>query len=143
MPCCDFQISENHRCGSYAFNLWQEGIEQKYCDRHHWQDEATRLRAEVEALKSTPPDKREDLRCVISDLMRQHREGIDALKAEVEALRAAAERKNGLLLWALYHSQGGSSPVGQSIRRHLGIGRHDHLTPDQINDAARAAQGDN
>lgn len=29
------------------------------------------LRAEVEALKSTPPDKREDLRCVISDLIDQ------------------------------------------------------------------------
>jgi hypothetical protein len=50
MACCDFQISENRRCGSYAFNLWQEGIEQKYCDRHHWQDEATRLRAELQSM---------------------------------------------------------------------------------------------
>ena len=61
---------------------------------------------------------------------------------EVEALRADAETKRGLLLWALYRAQGGSSPVGQPIRRHLGIEQHAHLTLDQIQDAARAAQGD-
>lgn len=65
----------------------------------------------------------------------------DRLRAEVEALRADAERKRGLLLWALYHAQGGSSPVGQPIRRHLGIEQHAHLTSEQISDAARAAQG--
>ena len=67
---------------------------------------------------------------------------IGRLRAEVEALRADAETKRGLLLWALYRAQGGSSPVGQPIRRHLGIEQHAHLTLDQIQDAARAAQGD-
>ena len=67
---------------------------------------------------------------------------IERLRAEVEALRADAETKRGLLLWALYRAQGGSSPVGQPIRRHLGIEQHAHLTLDQIQDAARAAQGD-
>ena len=66
---------------------------------------------------------------------------ITRLRAEVEALRADAALKRDLLLWALYHAQGGSSPVGQTIRRHLGIGQHEHLTPEQIKDAARAAQG--
>jgi len=66
----------------------------------------------------------------------------DRLRAEVAALRADSETKRGLLLWALYRAQGGSSPVGQPIRRHLGIEQHAHLTLDQIQDAARAAQGD-
>jgi hypothetical protein len=48
-------------------------------------------------------------------------------------------RLHGLLLWALYHHQGGSSPVGQPIRRALGIGEHDHLSPKQIELAKAAA----
>ncbi len=44
----------------------------------------------------------------------------------------------GLLLWALYHHQGGSSPVGQPIRAALGIGQHDVLTKRQIAWAKRA-----
>lgn len=76
--CCDFQISENRLCGSYAFNLWQEGIEQKYCDRHHWQAEATRLRVEVEGQRRAAAK-------LIFDALTDER---DALKAEVEALRA-------------------------------------------------------
>lgn len=75
------------------------------------------------------------------ELAQHLRDAID-LRAEVEALRADAETKRGLLLWALYRAQGGSSPVGQPIRRHLGIEQHAHLTLDQIQDAARAAQGD-
>ena len=74
------------------------------------------------------------------ELAQHLRDAID-LRAEVEALRADAETKRGLLLWALYRAQGGSSPVGQPIRRHLGIEQHAHLTLDQIQDAARAAQG--
>ena len=76
------------------------------------------------------------------ELAQHLRDAID-LRAEVEALRADAETKRGLLLWALYHAQGASSQVGQPIRRNLGIGRHERLTPEQIKDAARAAQGDN
>lgn len=38
----------------------------------------------------------------------------------------------GLLMLALYHHQGGSSPVGQPIRRAFGIGAHDDMTPEQI-----------
>jgi hypothetical protein len=52
----------------------------------------------------------------------------------------AADRRNAAiapLLWVLYRHQGGSSPVGQPIRRYLGMGEHEHLTPQQIR-AARS-----
>jgi hypothetical protein len=50
---------------------------------------------EIERLKATPPDKREDLRCVISDLCRQVQER-DAKLASSEQL--AAEQLNNKLL---------------------------------------------
>ena len=47
------------------------------------------------------------------------------------------KRKNmeSALLWTLYHHQGGSSPVGQPIRKLLGIGQHDRMTEEQISQA--------
>ena len=42
--------------------------------------------AEIERLKSTPPDQREDLRCVIADLMRQCQESDALLRQALEAL---------------------------------------------------------
>ena len=74
------------------------------------------------------------------ELAQHLRDAID-LRAEVEALRADVALKRDLLLWTLYHHQGGSSAVSQTIRKALGIGQFDHLTPEQIADAARAAQG--
>lgn len=50
------------------------------------------------------------------------------------------EQLRGLLLWALYHSQGGSSPVGQPIRRVLRIGTHDRLTEEEVTIAKLAAE---
>lgn len=41
-------------------------------------------------------------------------------------------RERDALLWVLWHHQGGSSPVGQPIRRALGIGRFEHLTAEQV-----------
>lgn len=38
----------------------------------------------------------------------------------------------GALLWTLWHHQGGSSHIGQPIRKLLGIGQHDRLTDEQI-----------
>jgi len=49
------------------------------------------------------------------------------------------DKLHGLLLWALYHHQGANSPVGQPIRAALGIGQHDHMTPEQIALAKAAA----
>jgi hypothetical protein len=55
--------------------------------------------------------------------------------------QATEENKllRGLLLWTLYHNQGGSSEVGQPIRRALCIGQHDRLTAAQINEGSRDA----
>ena len=38
---CEMKNALGYRCGSYAFNLYKENIEQgDYCDRHYWQDQA-------------------------------------------------------------------------------------------------------
>ena len=87
--------------------------------------EITRLRAEVDALRENN-----------HGWLRANGPG-----GWIDALRADAALKRDLLLWALYHAQGGSSRVGQAIRRHLGIEQHARLTPEQIKDAERAAQG--
>lgn len=45
MTRCTFKQG-NHNCGSYAFNLYKEDIDQgSYCDRHYWQDQAEKARA--------------------------------------------------------------------------------------------------
>jgi hypothetical protein len=61
-----------------------------------------------------------------------------------EAPAVAVNEQHPGLLWALYHHQGGISPVGQPIRAALGIGQHDRLTDEQIAKAkqwAEAAKG--
>lgn len=40
--------------------------------------------------------------------------------------------KDNALLWILYHHQGANSPIGQPIRKLLGIGQFDRLTDEQI-----------
>jgi hypothetical protein len=49
-----------------------------------------------------------------------------------------AAKMRGLLLWALYHHQGGSSTIGLPIRAALGIGEYSRMTPGQIEEAQRA-----
>ena len=45
MTRCTFKQG-NYNCGSYAFNLYKEDIDQgSYCDRHYWQDQAQNARA--------------------------------------------------------------------------------------------------
>ena len=45
MTRCTFKQG-NYNCGSYAFNLYKEDIDQgSYCDRHYWQDQAQKARA--------------------------------------------------------------------------------------------------
>jgi hypothetical protein len=42
MTRCTFKQG-NYNCGSYAFNLYKEDIDQgSYCDRHYWQAKAQR-----------------------------------------------------------------------------------------------------
>ena len=59
---------------------------------------------------------------------------------EIQRLMRETETLRGLLLWSLYHSQGGSSPVGQPIRRVLGIGTHARLTEEEVTIAKLAAE---
>lgn len=59
---------------------------------------------------------------------------------ERDSLHAQLAERDALLLWALYHHQGGKSDVGQPIRRLLGIGQHDDLTDEQITAATLAGR---
>jgi hypothetical protein len=44
---CKFTNAKGYRCGSYAFNLYKENIEQgNYCDRHYWQERAMEAAAQ-------------------------------------------------------------------------------------------------
>lgn len=63
-----------------------------------------------------------------------------ALHPKLKKAMDNAERFRGLLLWTLYHHQGANSDIGQPIRRALGIGRHDRLTPEQIESGRAAAR---
>ena len=45
------------------------------------------------------------------------------------------QQMEAALLWTLYHHQGGSSHIGQPIRRLLGIGKHDRMTEEQLDQA--------
>ena len=46
MTRCTFKQGQ-YNCGSYAFNLYKEDIGQgEYCDRHYWQDQAQKARAD-------------------------------------------------------------------------------------------------
>ena len=43
---CEYKDGLGYRCGSYAFNLYKEKIEQgDRCDRHYWQDQAMKAAA--------------------------------------------------------------------------------------------------
>lgn len=77
-------------------------------------------------------DPRNELVDPDSDTLERH--------PKITAALADAERYRGLLLWTLYHHQGASSYVGQPIRRALGIGQFDHLTPEQIAEGKAAAK---
>lgn len=46
MERCKFKQGK-FNCGSYAFNLYKEGIVQgDFCDHHYWQDQAMKARAD-------------------------------------------------------------------------------------------------
>ena len=54
---------------------------------------------------------------------------------DITVMRKEIEDMQGLLLWALWHHQGGGSPVGQPIRKFMGIGQHDALLVGQVHHA--------
>jgi hypothetical protein len=56
----------------------------------------------------------------------------DEAAAYAECLRRERDHFRGLLLWALWHHQGSSSPVGQPIRAALGIDKFAQMSADEI-----------
>lgn len=78
---------------------------------------------------------------------------VDCIEMCVEIIRHAAsdappiemspeftDSARAALAWVLYHYQGGSSPVGQPIRFALGMGQHEPMRADQIEEAIKFAQ---
>ena len=69
----------------------------------------------------------------------QRRKEIESVLNELADLRSRIEtiqsEEQAALLWTLWHHQGGSSHIGQPIRKLLGIGQHDRLTDEQIAEA--------
>jgi hypothetical protein len=54
---CKFINGKGYHCGSYAFNLYKEQIDQgDRCDHHYWQDRAVKAEALVDAVRA---DERE------------------------------------------------------------------------------------
>lgn len=108
-------------------------------------DEIARLRAEVKSYQETlcrEYDKREagDNEIIrLRDENESLRGSLEEWRLDLNSLRDENAKLSALLLWALYHHQGGISEVGQPIRRALGIGQYDHLTPSQIEMAKSAA----
>jgi hypothetical protein len=72
--------------------------------------------------------ERDSLRQELGDLP----EAQSDMLSELKKLRAELSEAQGMLLWALWHNEGASSPVGHPIRRALGIGQHDPMTAEQI-----------
>ena len=64
---------------------------------------------------------------------------LDDVAATSPLAKKELAKMRGLLLWALYHHQGGHSTIGQPIRKVLGIGMDDALTDKQIEEAQIAA----
>jgi hypothetical protein len=76
-------------------------------------------------------------RCVVSALLTTY---IDfSPKLQPPENLAREPNWKGALLWALYHHQGGNSPVGRPIRKMLGIGRFVDLSAEQVHEATRFA----
>ena len=49
---CTFKVGENWNCGSHAFNLYAEGIDQgTLCDRHYWQTKALALQEIIRKMR--------------------------------------------------------------------------------------------
>lgn len=61
------------------------------------------------------------------------------LHPKLRVAMKAAEQYRSLLLWTLYHHQGGSSDIGQPIRSALGMGQYDRMTDEQIAEGKAAA----
>ena len=62
---CKFINSKGYRCGSYAFNLYKEQIDQgDRCDHHYWREQAMKAaaheREECAVIAETPISGEQD-----------------------------------------------------------------------------------
>lgn len=56
MTSCYFETTQGWHCGSYAFNLRKEGIDQgNLCDRHYWETRARAAEARLATLEAKVP----------------------------------------------------------------------------------------
>lgn len=60
---------------------------------------------------------------------------VDAPREAAPEPAALSRHSRAMLLNVLWHHQGGSSAVGQSLRTILGVGRNDHLDAEQVSEA--------
>ncbi len=75
MKRCTFKQGQ-YNCGSYAFNLWKEDIEQgEYCDHHYWQDQAQKARA----------DEREACAKVAENMLRFYTQAVTGVPQAIRA----------------------------------------------------------
>lgn len=54
------------------------------------------------------------------------------LETELLAAQRKVVEQEALLMWVLWHTQGGSSIVGHRMRKYLGVGEFAHLTEAQV-----------
>lgn len=84
-------------------------------------------------METTIEDLLADLDCPLCDEDRiKASKVINYFKQSYLGLEIVLADYKAAALWALYHHQGGSSEVGQPIRKLMGIGQHEHLTKSQI-----------
>lgn len=78
--------------------------------------------------------------CLINNKDNIEDELADTL-SEVNTLSERIRQRDSILLFLLWHHQGGSSPVGQPIRKLYGIEPEAHLTDEQMAIAEAYAEG--
>jgi hypothetical protein len=86
---CKFTNAKGYRCGSYAFNLYTEQIDQgDRCDHHYWQDRAVKAEALVDAARA---DEREECAKACDEIGEES----DAFTRDILRCTAAAIRARG------------------------------------------------
>lgn len=73
--CKHIEADGFHHCGSYAFNLEKDGIEQgDLCDVHYWQDQAKKARADERNSWPSEMGAMERQVNILTDALHQERE---------------------------------------------------------------------
>ena len=104
---CKFPI-ELRRCGSYAFNLHQDDIDQgDFCDKHYWEDKFH--------------SAEQDLGTLFEEI-RAEQQGNQKLQEECELLRSKFLELNDKIAVAQESLDGKSLCAGKECKMHCGLG---------------------